>query len=376
MKFRVGIEHEVAFINAKGQFVDWTNTRFDDLQAIVAELPLYPTDYPQLRVGDAGIKHKRWYVEGFERFDMQGKVIDCPPKGIEIRTSIHDSIEGVVAELSESFETLKKVAATAGFTPVCISFNPNQTRFVPNPPLNPYEQRRRAGSPEVQTADLPMLTQGPDISLSSPGLSAAQIIDAGQKLTYYSPYLVPFSFSSPFYNGGLWEGLSVRTFKRTGLRPAALVFIDDPRRMIASTPSLTQKARLPAEAGRMEFKAFDSCADFQHYARLATLLKGLIQDNTLTGRAVVPDARLHQRSARHGFDDPRIYALAHQILKAALQALSDPAELAHLADLGHMLECRQTPAHAMIKAFQQSDSIEASLLRLNALPKHCVTHYF
>ena len=97
MKFRFGIEHEVALLNSRNEFVDWTNTTFEQLENIVAGLPLYPADYPQLRIGDAGIKHKRWYVEGYERFDSKGKVIDCPPKGIEIRTTIHDSIGGAFA---------------------------------------------------------------------------------------------------------------------------------------------------------------------------------------------------------------------------------------------------------------------------------------
>ena len=363
VKFYFGIEHEVSFINAQGAYADWTNTNFADLEGIVAKLPLYPTDYPQLRIGDAGIKHKRWYVEGFERFDMNGKVIDCLPKGIEIRTTIHDSIKGAVAELTESFRMLRNASRAAGFIPAAISFNPYRTRFVPEPPLNIYEQRQRSRSPEVQTADIPMLTQGPDISLSSPQLTTAQIIDAGQKLTYYSPYLVPFSFSSPFYGGRLWEGLSVRTFHRTGVRPAAMVFIDDPDRMIDSSPSLTQKARIPAEIGRIEFKAFDTCNNLQHYARLATLLKGLILDRHLTGRAVVPDAQMHQRSAQFGFDDSHIFETADRVLAAVAEVLSQPEQKQCLEVLKQELVTRRTPAHAMIEAFEKSNTIEERLLR-------------
>ena len=366
MKFWFGIEHEVALINARGQFADWTNTKFAQLEQIVSDLPLYPSDYPQLRIGDAGIKHKRWYVEGFERFDMNGRVIDCPPKGIEIRTTMHPSIDGAVTELTESWRLLSEAAALHGFTPVCISFNPYRTRFVPRPPLNVYEIRQRSSSPEVRTADLPMLTQGPDINLSCRELTIQESIDAAQKLTFYSPYMVPFSFSSPFYQGKLWDGLSVRTFRRTGLRPAAMVFIDDGAHMIDSNPSLTQPARLPSEKGRIEFKAFDSCIDFQHYARLAALLKGLILDRSLTGRAMVPDAALHQRSARLGFQDPQIRDMADRILSAAAAALSAIGEQQRVAALRPMIESRQTPAHAMIRAYGRHPSIEAALLQLAA----------
>ena len=80
MNFRFGIEHEVAFLRADGQFADFENTTFAEFDAIVAKLPHYEQDYPQLRVGDAGIKLKRWYIEGFERFSETGEVTDCPPK--------------------------------------------------------------------------------------------------------------------------------------------------------------------------------------------------------------------------------------------------------------------------------------------------------
>ena len=102
-RFSYGIEHEIAFLNSDGVFADFSNTPFSAFDAIIARLPLYDGDYPQLRVGDAGIKVKRWYIEGFERFDDDENVIDCPPKGIEIRTTIHSSIAGAVDELTESF---------------------------------------------------------------------------------------------------------------------------------------------------------------------------------------------------------------------------------------------------------------------------------
>ena len=120
-------------------------------------------------------------------------------------------------------------------------------------------------------------------------LSTENVIDIGRKLTYYSPYIVPFSYSSPFYKGGLWDGLSVRTFIRTGKRPAALVFVQKEEQLINSIPSLTKIARIPAlEVGRIEFKACDSCDDFSTYAALLALLKGLVLDNTLLGRETVP----------------------------------------------------------------------------------------
>ena len=54
------------------------------MQDVVDELPQY--DDPDLDVGDLGIKAKRWYVEGDERFDESGRFLDCMLKGIETRT--------------------------------------------------------------------------------------------------------------------------------------------------------------------------------------------------------------------------------------------------------------------------------------------------
>ncbi|MBF2003608.1 MAG: glutamate--cysteine ligase [Synechococcales cyanobacterium M58_A2018_015] len=367
--FAFGLEHEVAFLNSQGQFADFTCTSFPQLQHIVEALPLYATDYPQLRIGDAGIKKKRWYVEGFERFADSDQVIDCIPKGIEIRTTIHATIQGVIAELLESFVQLRNTAIHAGFMPVLISFNPYRDQYQPQPPLNAYELYRRQISPEKQTAHIPMLTYGPDLNLSVAGLSTAQLIDIGQKLTYYSPFIIPFSFSSPFYRGELWSGLSVRTFVRTGARPAALVFVEKSESLIASSPSLTKIARIPAEVGRIEFKAFDSCDDFSRYAALLALLKGLILDETLPGRATTPDAALHQTAAQYGFDDPMIADSAQQVLQAATAALSSDPDAALLLPLQDALDQRRTPAHALIEAYRQSGSIQAVLQQTYRQPE-------
>ncbi|MEL6813879.1 MAG: glutamate--cysteine ligase [Cyanobacteria bacterium J06598_3] len=351
--FRFGIEHEVAFLRPDGTFADFANTTFEEYDDIVAQLPYYEQDYPQLRVGDAGIKQKRWYIEGFERFSNNGDVIDCPPKGIEIRTTIQTSIDEAVSQLSESFTLLRKQAIAAGFAPALTSFHPHRHEFVPSPPLNAFEKRHRQESPETQTAHIPMLTQGPDLNLSAKGVTTDQLVDIGRKLTYYSPFIIPFSYSAPFYKGSLWSGLSARTFYRTGARPAAMVFVESPTELIESVPSLTQLARIPAEIGRIEFKAFDSCGDFQRYGSLLTLLQGLILDQTLPGRVTIPDAKRHQQSAQLGFQNSSIYAQADTVLTAVEAVMSAPQARDRLAPLRESLNQRHSPADSMIQAYQQ-----------------------
>lgn len=359
--FFFGIEHEVAFLNYDGKFADFSCTKFTDFQQIVDKLPLYPNDYPQLRVGDASIRQKRWYIEGFERFADSEEVIDCIGKGIEIRTTINSSIQGAIDELNRSFNLLRQVAAEFGFSPVLVSFNPYTSVFAPNPPLNDFELKQLQNYPDEQTAYIYMVSYGPDLNISVADLPMEKVIDIGQKFTYYSPYIVPFSFSSPFFNGGLWEGLSVRTFIRTGKRPATLVFVENQEQLIKSVPSLTKVARIPAEVGRIEFKSCDSCDDFSIYAGLLALLKGLALDQSLEGRGITPDPDLHQISAKLGFDDEEIYTQAKQILEAAEIALKDDPDTHFLKPLKDILATKKTKSHHLIDQFKNVNSIEETL---------------
>jgi hypothetical protein len=346
MKFQFGIEHEVAFLRSNGDFADFLNTTYEEFAAIVDRLPEYEADQACLRMGDLGIRRKRWYIEGIERFDVTGKMVKCIPKGIEIRTTIHSSVQGAVMELRSSFEQLVEVAGQFGFTPIDTSFNPKQTAFTPDPPLNAYEIQRMAQSPEDRTEHLPLLTYGPDLNLSVVGATVAQTIDWAKKLTYYSPYLTPFSYSPCQYESRPWPGKSVRTFYRTGLRPAVLAFVKEAQDVINCDPSLIKLTSKASEWGRIEFKAFDSCGDFDRYAALFVLLKGLLLDQTLTGRAVVPDRALHQHSARQGWDSEQIYDGSVQVLNAAMRAIVNSSatvleglnDRTHLQRLAEMLQ--------------------------------------
>ncbi|MGQ0574820.1 MAG: glutamate-cysteine ligase family protein [Pseudonocardia sp.] len=346
--FRFGIEHECALLHADGSFADFTTLSFAAAQAVVDALP--ETDDPDLRVGDQGIKRKRWYVEGYERFDEQGQLLRCDPKGIEIRTRIHDSVDAAVGALRADQSLLDAAASARGLTPVAIGFNPVRSHYAVVPPLNGWERRHRQGSPEERTADLHMVTYGPDLNLSCAALDPAATVDAARKLTHYSPWLVPLSFSAPFRDGAPWGGLSARTAVRTGVRPAVLVFLgpDDPQ--ITSDPSLTQLARLPAEIGRIEFKAFDACADPALYGELLSLLAGLVLDDTLPGRATVPDAAMHRRVAGPGLTDDDVHARTGALLDAAEAALAScPAHVARLASLRGRWTRRECPAADMLR---------------------------
>jgi hypothetical protein len=358
VQFRYGIEHECALLHPDGSFADYTDTPFDELQAVIDALPEDPADYPDLRIGDQGIKRKRWYVEGYERFDADGQLVRCDPKGIEIRTRIHPSIDATVSAVQKDVARLDDALATSQLRSTVIAFNPVRSEYVIEPPLNEWERHHRLGSPEERTAHLHMSTYGPDLNLSCAALDATALIDVARKLTYYSPWLVPLSFSSPFRDGRPWGGLSARTAVRTGLRPAVLVFLGDGDEQVEADPSLTQKARLPAEVGRIEFKAFDACPDLELYGELLSWLTGLVLDETLPGRRTTPDAELHQHVAVAGLGDDDVHAGTGALLDAAAAALAGrDDDLARLERLRDRWAARESPAAEMLARYEAGERV-------------------
>lgn len=358
--FRFGLEDEFPVVDASGRFLDFSNTTFEEFDRVIERLPVFDEDYHHLRVGDLGIKLKRWYIEGFERFTDEGRYIRTDPKGFEIRTPICSSLDEALATLQRDTERWILAAEEFGYRPVRTALNPLQREYVPTPPLNEWEVAHRQ-TPEEQTAHIHMLTYGPDISFSHPELTTADAIDIGQKLTCYSPYIVPFSFTSPFFEGEVWGGYSRRTFHRTGPRPSVLVHVGSENERIASFPTLTDLARLPAEVGRIEFKAFDCPPQSGLCMALGMLLLGIALDSSLPGRSVVPDAELHRRSATRAFDEGgAIYSEASRVLEAAHKALPDEWR-SHLDPLVEMLDARRTPAHTMLDAYQSAGDVIAAL---------------
>lgn len=358
--YKFGLEHEVAFLKGNQQFADFTNTTFKEFNAVVEDLPQFETDYPTFRVGDQKIKVKRWYVEGYERFDEEGGLINFVPKGIEVRNLPKPTIAQACQELTQNFQTLIQATQRHNLTPTWISYNPFNSELLLDPPLNVFEQKRLEESPEERTGYLTVYTYGPDLNISRNGMSDEEIVDIGKKLTFYSPFIIPFSFSSPFYQGQLWDGYSVRTHMRTGDRHAVRVFVKDEKKLIKDNPLVSQM-RTPSEKYRIEFKAMDVCNDFQLYASLLTLMKGLVIDTTLKERALTPNKSLHQLSAKEGFNNQEIASQTAEILAAAEKALEGDGDIIYLKPLKNMLEHKHMPAQLLIDRYTQTKDIIASL---------------
>ena len=94
----------------------------------------------------------------------------------------------------------------------------------------------------------------------------------------------------------------------------------------------------------------------------------LILDKSLPGRAIRPNATLHQISAKKGFDYPDICANATQLLQVAEVSLKDDSDIQLLTPLKDILAKRRTKSHELIAAYQSVGSIEQALQNTYAHP--------
>lgn len=351
---RFGIEAEFGLVAEGDQLFDFTaDPAGQRSQRVVDRLPDYSD--ADLTRGDLAIKLTRWYVEGDERFDADGNFLRCVPKGVETRTRIGDGIAPTLQALGEQTRALTAAAADEGLRLAAIGYNPHRAAYLPEPPFLPWELDMRRANPEYDAPEVYMLTYGPDVNFSHPRWDPERSVDIGRKLEYYAPALVSFAAGSPFHAGKRWDGLSVRGHIRAGLRPVARVFLAE--KPTGTPANLFHRARIEAEDGRIEFKAFDAFADLALFGPLMALLAGLALDTELPGRADQADVEALRQAAVHGFDDDRLRAQAALVLDAAMAALAGSTHAPYLDALAIALQERRTPAHALLTAFEENGRI-------------------
>jgi hypothetical protein len=364
--FKFGIEHEIPLINWTGKFLDYRNLKLEILNKIVQKFPVYQNDYPYLRIGDLGIKTKRLYIEGFEIFDENGYLISQKPKGFELRTPVSNSIDETIYHLKNDFKIVKKLTKEFKIQPTFISFNPYIDKVNIKIKLHKYERKLRKIDPGRKTALFTLLTFGPDVNISFSELSDNDIWKIVQKINYYTPFIIPFSFSSPFYKNKLWIGQSVRCFLRLPKRTAVIGFVENENILKEGKKYwLVDKRRIESERGRIEFKAIDTIQDLKIYAAILTLLKGLILDTNLKGKTIKIEPQLIKISSYEGFDNKIIYDGAFEVLTNAFQALRNDPDQSRLKILFQNLKSKINLSKIYIKEYQKTRSIEKILKKYN-----------
>ncbi|MDR2032224.1 MAG: hypothetical protein LBP86_08255 [Azoarcus sp.] len=352
--FLCGIEFEYLLIDtagkAPGRIRDFGNLAFPEIATTLATPP--GADDPGLATGDLGIKRGYWYPEGDERFHPDGRFRTLEVKGVEIRTPPAASVPQAIAALLRIERELAARLGAHGLGLAIAAANPRRAAYRFAPPLNEWEIALRAAHRAYDAAHVSTLSYGPDINLSLPGQSAQTALHMARKLNHYAPWLVPFSFCSPFHAGRRWTGASWRTFHRAPLRPAVKIFLA-PEDYHRHSSRLVHPARHPGEVGRIEFKAFDAQPSADILAALCHLLIGVCLAPDLPGRGETPDTPLYCRAARHAFRNEEIRNGSRHVLEAASAALRRAGyDDAILAPLDKLIAARATPADELLAQWQ------------------------
>ena len=355
-----GIEFEYLLIDTApstfGRVRDFTNLVFEDMRRILAEKP--GRNDSAMATGDLGIRTGYWYLEGDERFDDSGQFRTLKVKGVEVRTPPRSTVGDACEELLAIEQQLAEKLAPHDLGLAIVGFNPVRCSYDFDPPLNAWETKLRRVDRGYDGSLVSTLSYGPDINLSNDSWSMQQLRDNARKLNWYAPYIVPFSFSSPFFGSAPWNGWSVRTHKRAPLRPAVRYFCDPlQHEALWQTSSLVHPARLASEVGRLEFKAFDAITCVERLRACCHLLHGLCLDRELEERSETTDLMLCERACRRAFDDPLIFEGAKRVIAAASRALLREGHREACESLG-LLESslwrKRTPAHGMLAAFKET----------------------
>lgn len=349
LSFQCGIEYEylIAERLASGWYLhSHQSLVFERMQALLANKPGGAD--PTLRTGDLGVKQGYWYLEGDERFDEQGQFAGMAVKGVEIRTPPRPGVAAAIDSLLQIEQALAEQLARADMALAVCAFHPYQTHYRYDPPINGFEMALRAAEPAYAAAQVSTLSYGPDINLSFAHFTDDMALSATRRLIWWAPYLVPFSFNSPWFAGHRWDGWSKRTFERRQLRPSAKLFCDAK----AGLQPPLYPARLPAERGRIEFKAFDAMPTISLLQACSWLLVGLCLAHDRPEQADEASGDLFQLAATQGFAHPLIRYRAGLALGSAQQALQHwglAEGLVALRVLDAMLESQQTPAEQAVQ---------------------------
>jgi len=332
---KLGIEQEFVFADAAGRYLDADNAHYSVFSAIVDGLPAHEGDDEYLDCKSLETFPKRCYVEGFEHHDATGKITETLPKGLEIRTLPHDSVTGVVAEFRDTFAAVMSLAADAGLSPLLTSRHPFKTTLGLDSRIGEVERKVRTEQ-RLALAMRAMLSHGMHVNVSLQDASAGKMQDLVEKINHYLPALIPWSFSSPFYQGREFPGLCCRNFLRAESRRMADV----------------QERR---GALVLEFRGFDACGDAGLLEALLNLYSGFLLDESLPGRSPEQDPERLRHSSMEGFGDPVLKQSGLQVLRAAQAALGGRAGQLDL--LENMLEHNDSYSARMKGRYAQTGRI-------------------
>ena len=289
-----------------------------------------------------------YVVEGYHLPSPEMSPRDLLPKGIEIRTPVCPSIESCLESLRVLHERMQVAIAERGYRAVSMSHHPTADRFE-----GPQNKRRHDF---WQWAMLAMTTYGPDVNVSLPPdlNERLDFADLHAKVNYYAPALTALSLASPFYLDQLWEirgrvGKSIRTYRRSVIAPAIELH--------------------PEEAGRLEYKTFETTNRLEDFHAFFLLWLELLLDGGLRGRAS-DQTRIYDLGAvaRDGLAAETVRDRAAEVLDRAPGVLATRGfDHRPLEPFRLRLETGRLPADDLIDLFERERSIPGVLRHLATL---------
>jgi hypothetical protein len=293
-------------VDKAGRYLDADNSRYSTFREIVDNFPTFDGDDAVFDCKSLEHYPKRCYVEGFERHDSGGQRVETLPKGLEIRTRPHASAEGAVEEFRSSYAAAMPLAARAGLSPVLTSRHPFKASLALEEQLGPEERAVRTPA-QLALAKRAMLSHGLHVNVSLGDCTAEKMRALVEKVNYYTPSLIPWSFSSPFCEGRAFEGLCCRNYLRA-----------ETRRMADALDRRGIRV--------LEFRGFDACGDAGLLAAIVKLFCAFLLDESLPGKAPQQDPERVKHSSIRGFGDPSLRQEGQSVLRAARAALDGGGE--------------------------------------------------
>jgi carboxylate-amine ligase len=348
--FHFGIEAEYLLVEAETFRPLWHHDlEFEGLNAALERIPV--ADLPPLDGLELELPHRKlmpYVVEGYHLPAPELTPRDLLPKGIEIRTPVCPSLETCLESLRVLHERMQVALGELGYRAVSMSHHPTADRFE-----GPQNKRRHDF---WQWAMLAMTTYGPDMNVSLPPELNERLdfADLHAKVNYYAPALTALSLASPFYLGQLWKirgrvGKSIRTYRRSVIAPAIELH--------------------PHEAGRLEYKTFETSNRLEDFHAFFLLWLELLLDEGLHGRAS-EQTRIFDLGAvaRDGLAAETVRDRAAEVLDRAPGVLAargfDPGPL---ESFRLRLETGRLPADDLIDLFEFEQSIPGVLRHLATL---------
>jgi carboxylate-amine ligase len=343
--FHFGIEAEYLLVDAETFRPLWhQDLEFESLNAAMEAIPV--GDLPPLDGLELEPPHRKlmpFVVEGYHLPSPEMSPRDLLPKGIEIRTPVCPSIDACVDTLRVLHERMQAALGELGYRAVSMSHHPTADRFE-----GPQNKRRHDF---WQWAMLAMTTYGPDVNVSLPPdlNERLDFADLHAKVNYYAPALTALTLASPFYLGQLWRirgrvGKSIRTYRRSVIAPAIELH--------------------PHEAGRLEYKTFETSNHLDDFHAYFLLWLELLLDDGLRGRAS-EQTRIYDLGAvaRDGLAAETVRDRAAEVLDRAPGVLSNQGfDPWPLDSFRLRLETGRLPVDDLIDLFEFEGSI-AGVLR-------------